>query len=74
MTILPRFVPTDDDRTHFDPSVRPWVVIPDHPKGKRATIFNAANEPIGALEAYSHSHLVEMARTIEEAIQGGTIR
>ena len=74
MTILPRFVPTDDDRTHFDPSVLPWVVIPDHPKGKRATIFNAANEPIGTLEAYSHSHLVEMARTIEEAIQGGNIR
>ena len=74
MTILPRFVPKEGDQTQFDPSVLPWVVIPDHPKGKRATIFNAANQPIGTLEAYSHSHLVEMARTIEEAIQGGNIR
>jgi len=70
MTILPRFVPKDDDHTRFDPSALPWKIVAKNPTSKFATIYNAHNEPIGALEAYSHSHLVEMARTIEEAIQG----
>ena len=74
MTILPRFVPKEGDQTQFDPSVLPWTIVPQHPKGKSAVIYNGSNEPIGTLEAYSHSHLVEMARTIEEAIQGGNIR
>jgi hypothetical protein len=69
MNMMPGFAPKPGDLTRHDPSMLPWSFRFECPKAKAATILNAANEPIGTIDANSHAHLVEMVKAIEEAFR-----
>ena len=71
---LPGMVPVDIGKASYDPSILPWTFKVNVPNGCIATILNAANEEMGRLEGNTHTHLIEMIRTIESAMRAEETR
>ena len=67
--MMPGFAPKPGDLTRHDPSMLPWSFRFEHPNAKSVAVLNAANEPIGTLDANSHDHAVEMVKIIEQAFR-----